>query len=129
MNVPTTWTHPTWNDDERDPMFRSVHANNKNKDVYNDCSYVPIWKVIKEMYDEDKEAMYCVNRKDPLNVNVTLDADTYYDVDYVSENDTSSIMESDSEDYCDIDSEIIDSDDNDEDSVLEAEIYKKYYYI
>jgi hypothetical protein len=89
-----------WTDDERSTSFMSTYNNMKN----NNCDYVPVWKVIKEMYDEDKQALYCfVDNKD---YNSSLDlhyCDYYSDVstDYSDEEGYASDIEDDTESQTD----------------------------
>lgn len=43
-----------WSDDERSTTYRTIKT-----DQNSTTNYVPVWKVLKQMYDEDKEALYC----------------------------------------------------------------------
>lgn len=43
-----------WSDDERSTTYRTI-----NMDQHSTNNYVPIWMVLKQMYDEDKDALYC----------------------------------------------------------------------
>lgn len=113
-----------WNDDDRTASFRSYNVNLKDT-----CDYVPVWKVIKEMYDEDKQALYCYTST-PSSSNYDSDNEhCYYEdyTDYASQSDSyiySSNESDDNEETCDSQS---DAGSTSNDSI--DELANKFIYI
>jgi hypothetical protein len=106
-----------WNDDDRALTFvrYSDALPNKEEEV------VPIWRILKEMYDEDKEAMY-------TQTNTCFDVvphrnESYEDLTYVDTDST----------YWKSDDEVSECEDDasecqENEDVLENMVYKKFCY-
>ena len=56
----TSYRRHEWNDDERKNDYIPYHSD----DYFE---YIPVYKILKEMYDEDKAALYCYNAEDEFN--------------------------------------------------------------
>lgn len=85
-----------WNDDDRSIKMINYYINNNN---IVEEQFIPITKILKEFYDEEKELMYCDSEYSLKTVqsfsNISDDEDyynedaTYYSSSYESENDNS----------------------------------------
>lgn len=104
-----------WNDDDRALSFVRYSDNTRKDD-----EYVPIWRILKEMYEEDKEAMY-------INSNTYIETPTrnesYEDLTYL-DNDSSYWKSDDEASECEDD--VSESQENED--VLENMVYKKFCY-
>lgn len=107
-----------WDDDERAPP-RAI-PNRIGRYQKADDEHIPINKILKEMYDEDKDVMQCIT---PSTSSQDL-------------NDNASNMEEVEDDYYQCDpSECYDegsvdykSDEEQDPDVLDSIVYKKFYY-
>lgn len=123
----------SWNDDERNTTMKTCYSNVTH--VMNE--YIPVWTILKQMYDEDKENLYCNTNEDTddfwtneeysnSNSNYDYESNSDYDYDYDCEQSSDSSM-SDIDDY-DYDSDsIVSEQSNDLNDMM---VYNnKYYYV
>lgn len=104
-----------WNDDDRALTFvRYSDALPKTE------TYVPIWQILKEMYEEDKEAMYTdsnsYNESSPRN-------ESYEDLTYL---DNDSVYWKSDDEASECEDDVSESQENED--VLENMVYKKFCY-
>ena len=109
----TTALSMAYDDDDRSlkgPVYTSMP-------LVKEEEYVPIWKILKEMYDEDKEALYCQSTNQWQNSWDGLSLDGYDSdtVESVHEDDDSYSCSGGSTDFSDNEAE-------------ENRIYKNVYY-
>ena len=104
-----------WNDDDRDVSYVTYKCS---KPVEED-EYIPVYRIIKEMYDEDKEAMYCTDDSHSYS---SYQCFRNYDDEWMSEDDRSDV--SDADDYEDDDSSV----GNESTTVPQNEIFEDYVY-
>lgn len=63
----TPQQHSHWEDDERNTRVHiSYHSDDEEP-------YIPVYKILKQMYDEEKEALYVYDSYDEYNFGDTLD--------------------------------------------------------
>jgi hypothetical protein len=123
-----------WDDDERAP-----HKMPKNEGYSDrDEEVVPIWKILKEYYDEEKESMYMRDHSPSRSYNMY---NTYNYDRPVSEDELSEHYVSDdeySEEAIHEEENVVLDEDIPEDipermkeigDIIEKEIYKKFSYI
>lgn len=110
-----------WNDDDRDTTY--IGCTRKTYD--DEEEYVPVFKILKEMYDEDKEAMYCHEHSQPKSP-LYYYPNNYYgfedDVQSSESGDDCGSESSDIDEYDDVNSN---SDQND---VIDDYVYKRFCY-
>lgn len=89
-----------WSDDERNSTYRSVNDCVVNEKQMT-TNYMPVWEVLKQMYDEDKENLYCFQKNNRVNeVEAHKDTESVASwVDYYSWEDYCSEYETLSDDY------------------------------
>jgi hypothetical protein len=70
-----------WDDDERNTK---VFLKKDKYDHEKDIEYIPIWKSIKQYWDEEKEKMYCnnYNKNEYKFLNYNYNCNTIYE--YIS---------------------------------------------
>lgn len=104
-----------WCDDERNTTYRCMY----NTDQHSMNTYVPVWKVLKQMYDEDKDNLYCYSTKNKeYTYNETEDEsiDGSYFGDYCSDYETFS------ENYQSEDDEALATDVEDSSSITDESV-------
>ena len=110
-----------WNDDERDTSdIYNIYKRN-SKEFKDEDEYIPIYKILKELYDEEKEALYH-NSDYESEYYLKYDNNEYFN-DY-SENDEKE-YDVYSDDYY-IDEDLNDIESNNE--IYDKLIYDKFYY-
>lgn len=105
-----------WNDDDRDISsfkFLSISSGPEEE-------YIPIHKILKELYDEERDALYCHTPDVYFNYSEENIASNYNDNissydDILSEEDGS-----DTYDY--------ESSENEEEYTIDDMVYKKFWY-
>lgn len=120
-----------WDDDERGPHRMPYNEDNSEKEE----EYVPIWKILKEYYDEEKERLY-IHPPSPPRLGAYNPANYRYS--NYGEYDSESEYEP-SDDYEDYDSGCDERDECKENTpneiasdigdIIEKEIYKKFSYV
>jgi hypothetical protein len=55
-----------WDDDERSTLMAPRSSTPRRMSFSNE-QYTPVWRILKEMYDEEKEAMYCDSQPNRMN--------------------------------------------------------------
>jgi len=116
-----------WDDDERGPHKMPYNDNCKRE---KEEEYVPIWKILKEYYDEEKEKLYVTSSSPPRlgAFNATCyHEDEEYECEYEYEP---------SDEYSDYEEEEGEEEIPKETSqveeigdIIEKEIYKKFSYV
>lgn len=114
-----------WNDDERDTSdLYDIYKNKKREAVKMEYDeYIPIYKIIKEFYDEEKEALYlCTNhdKKIPYQEYSMSSSFDYDDYDDNSDEEHQYEDEYSNGEYS--------SDFSEDDEIYENNIYKKFCY-
>lgn len=90
-----------WNDDDRDTSdIYSIYKNKNNKELVdlNDDEYIPAYKIVKQLYDNEKEELYNLYNNSEYEVDLKsdehftdysdyddIDDDTYSDDYYICE--------------------------------------------
>lgn len=54
----------SWNSDERSTDGGLTPL------VSHEPEYIPVWKILKEMYDEDKERLYCISTESKVEASI-----------------------------------------------------------
>lgn len=110
-----------WNDDDRDTSDMPIYPSRKNDIADEEDEYIPIYKILKELYEEEQEALYIHDRTDIYNYYKPNNNSYYYDEsdDYYSSNDCD-------DNYDDDESETISE--NSDDEFFENMVYNKFCY-
>jgi hypothetical protein len=114
-----------WNDDDRDTSYMPIYPSRKNDIIDEEDEYIPIHKILKELYDEEKEALYVYNRTDIYNYYKPNNYIYYYDEsdDYYYSSDD---CDDNYDNYDDDESETISE--NSDDEFFENMVYNKFCY-
>lgn len=115
-----------WDDDERGPHKMPYNENCKRE---KEEEYVPIWKILKEYYDEEKEKLYVTSSSPPrlgaFNATCYDEDDEYeYECEYECEYEPSDEYYEEEEEIPKEKSQVEEIGD-----IIEKEIYKKFSYV
>jgi len=117
-----------WNDDERDTSdLYDIYKNKKKEAVKMEYDeYIPIYKIIKEFYDEEKEAPYlCTNFHDKKITHSEYSMSSSFDFDYDDIDDNYEEELQCEDDYSNGE---YSSNFSEDDEIYENNIYKKFCY-
>ena len=78
-----TYVSRRWDDDERNVKDYISYSSA----VSHSSDYVPVYKILKEMYDEDKQMLYQYENADDLSASFDDYYDPFYDMWYLDESD------------------------------------------
>lgn len=76
----------TWTDDERNASYNAFTGTTL---THTKNTYMPVWQILKEMYDEDKEALYAYTDSNSNSIDYSIDYEqdlpVYCDYETLSE--------------------------------------------
>ena len=113
-----------WNDDDRDTS--DIYDIYKKHELITDEEYIPVYKIIKQLYDDDKYGLYIQNIDCESNFNLKHDE---YLSDYSHDYSDNDELEDDInfEDYY-INDEFYDKTESYNNEIYDKLIYDKFHY-